>query len=490
MPHTTIPLLDWLIIVCYLAGSTAIGLFASKAPKSAEGYLVGGRHLSWWMLLLSIVATETSTVTFLSLPAKSFLDGGNLTFLQLTFGYITGRLLLTWLVLPIFFSGSYLTAYEVLQNTFGKNVRSFVSLLFLVMRNSADGLRLLLTGLLIGEATGFDFNVCVLVLAVCTAIYAGVGGVASVVINDCLQFAMYMIGAAVVMTMLLTDAPGGSGEVWRFAGETGRLRLFDFDPSIFTSSITFWSGLIGGATLTMASHGADHMMVQRYLCARSQRQAGWAVGLSGPVVALQFTLFLMIGIGLAYWQSAGALGYDVTRGDQALIGFVVHKLGVGLRGLVIAAVLAASMSTLSSSLNASAGVLVSDLGKRFLPDMTDRGMLFGAKVATFVFAAVQAGVAIGAYYSLAPDSAVIDAVLGIAGFSTGIVLGVFLLGAVLGRASEAAGMIGITLGLACCCYAKFGINVSWPWFSLIGASVTFVVGYLVAQATPPEPEPS
>ncbi|TWT78427.1 Sodium/glucose cotransporter [Posidoniimonas polymericola] len=485
LPSSTIPLIDWVIIVCYLIGSTAIGLFASRAPKTAEGFLVGGRQLTWWMLLFSIVATETSTVTFLSLPGTSFVEGGNLTFLQLTLGYIAGRLILTWLVMPIFFSGAYLTAYEILQNSFGPNVRSVVSVLFLVMRNLADGLRLLLTGWLINAATGFDFTTCVVAMAVCTAIYSGVGGVASVVLNDCLQFAMYMIGAAVVMVLLVRDAPGGSEAMWQFAEETGRLRLLDFDTSLFTKSITFWSGLIGGATLTMASHGADHMMIQRYLCSRSRREASWAVGLSGPVVALQFLLFLAIGIALAYWHSQGALGYEIAKGDQALIGFVVHRLGIGLRGLVIASVLAASMSTLSSSLSASAGVLVNDLGKRLIPDMSDAGLLLGAKVATFAFAAVQTVVAVGAYYALSPDSTVISAVLGIAGFSTGLVLGIYLLGAALGRASETAGLIGIACGLAACCYAKFAADVSWPWFSLIGATTTFFTGYLISLAVPP-----
>ena len=430
------------------------------------------------MLLLSIVATETSTVTFLSLPGKSFAEGGNLTFLQLTFGYIVGRCLVVWLLMPLFFSGEFFTAYEVLQQRFGPSVRSIASLIFVVMRNAADGIRLFLTALLINVATGFDLVTSVVILAAATAAYAAVGGVTSVVINDCIQFAAYMLGAVVALAVLAAQVPDGWAGIAEFGAETGRWRLLDFSTSFTTPSITFWSGVIGGAVLTMATHGADHMMVQRYLCARSRRGASWALALSGPLVAAQFLLFLVIGVGLAYWQATSVEEITIDRPDRAFISFIVSELAPGFRGLVIASVLAASMSTLSSSLNASAGVLVKDLGGLWRRRGAGEGDVAAARAATVLFAVLQAGVAISAYYVL--QQSVIDGVLAIAGFTTGVVLGLYLLGLALGRTSEAAAIRGVIAGIGVCWFVAFEMEVSWPWYSLIASGTTFAVGFAYA----------
>jgi len=485
----SVPLIDWLIVVGYLAAAVAVGLLVGRGNNSSEGFLLGRRNLSWWMLLLSIVATETSTVTFLSLPGKSFSDGGNFTFLQLAFGYIAGRMIVVWVLLPLYFSGQFFTAYEVLQKRFGRSVRLLASSIFLVMRTMSDGLRLLLTGLLIESATGLDFVPCVLLLAASTALYSAIGGVASVVLNDCLQFIAYMIGAAIALALLVWAVPGGAAGLWEFASTTGRLQLIDPSLSLTSSSITFFSGLIGGAALTMATHGADHMLVQRYLCARSRREAAWALGLSGPLVGLQFLLFLVIGVALAYYHSTTDVAYVVDRPDQAFIGYIVNELPWGLRGLVIASVLAASMSTLSSSLNASAGVLIKDLGSLLKREVSDAAAVFAARGATVVFAVLQSLVAIVAY-KIALKSSVIDGALAIAGFSTGLLLGVYFLGLARGRASEVAGLIGIACGVACCSWVAFGTNVSWPWYSLVGSATTFGVGYLVSCIIPPTESPA
>ncbi len=484
MPSNSIPTFDWLIVACYLVGTVAVGLFAGRGKNTSEGFLLGQRVLPWWMLLISIVATETSTVTFLSLPGESFKDGGDFTFLQLTFGYIVGRLLVVQLLLPLYFTGRFFTAYEVLQERFGPTVRMTASLIFLVMRTMADGLRLLLTGLLIESATGLDFLLCVSVLAASTAVYAAIGGVASVVVNDCLQFFAYMLGAAVTLWLILGSVPGGLAGMWEFGVETGRLQTLDFGLSLTSPSITFWSGLVGGAALTMASHGADQLMVQRDSCAKSQRAAGWSLALSGPLVALQFFFFLVIGLALAYFYKTHQVDYLVDQSDRAFIGYIVHQLAPGLRGLVIASVLAASMSTLSSSLNASAGVMVKDVGRLLRRETSEERSVLAARAATVLFAVLQTLVAVLAY-EIGLKSSVISGVLAIAGFSTGLLLGLYGLGLLRLRTSEAAGLFGMLCGLACCCLAAFMLRLSWPWYSLIGSVITLSVGFLVSLIIPP-----
>ncbi|MCA9241844.1 MAG: transporter [Planctomycetales bacterium] len=478
---------DWLIVAFYFAGVMAVGFFASRGSNSSEGFLLGDRGMSWWMLLFSIVATETSTVTFLSLPGEAYKTGGNMTFLQLTLGYILGRMIVIWVLLPQYYAGSFFTAYEVLQQRFGGSVRKLSSAIFLVMRTLADGLRLLLTGLLIEWATGLSLTTCVVLIAASTTLYSAVGGVRSVVLNDFLQFIAYMIGAVAALFVLLSLSPGGAAGAWEFAASTGRLRVLDFSASLTSPTITLMAGVIGGAALSMASHGADHLMVQRYLCARSQRQASIALGLSGPLVALQFALFLVIGAALAYFYEATPVAYTIDRSDRAFIGFIVHELSPGLRGAVVAAVLAASMSTLSSSLNASAGVLVKDWGFLLPNDPTHSQTVLAARWATALFAVLQSMVAIAAF-RVAVGASIINGVLAIAAFSTGILLGLFLLGIVRQRSSETAGIAGLAAGGAVCSWVAFGTSVSWPWLSLIGSATTFVVGYAFAAVVPPSEE--
>ena len=314
--------------------------------------------------------------------------------------------------------------------------------------------------------------------------------------NDCVQFIIYTLGAIVTLYLIVGALPGGAGELWEFASSTGRLRVFDWSVSLVSPSMTFLSGLIGGAFLTMATHGADHLMVQRYLCARSQASAGWALGLSGPLVGLQFLLFLVIGIALAAFYAGTAVGYEVEGGDRAFMSFVVHELPIGVRGAVIAAVLAASMSTLSSSLNASAGVLVADVMSFFGrgssdPSTEDASQLVvsRAKWATLLFAFLQGAVAIVGH-ARSIDSSVIDAVLAIAAISTGLVLGLYGLGLAVGKASVAAGAVGFLVGFGVCSAVAFGTDVSWAWYSLIGSATTFGVGYAISRGVPPEPEPT
>lgn len=506
---------DVVLLVGYLLITLGFGLFSrqlgslftaarpgsGKRGVSEEAYLVGGRQLTWWMLLFSIVATETSTVTFLSLPGIAFEEGGNFTFLQITIGYILGRLLVVRYLLPQFYSGQlngqrFYTAHEVLQQRFGSEVRYLASAMFMVFRTAADGLRLFLTAFVLEAALGLDFTLSVIVLASITAIYSAVGGVTSVVLNDCLQFLLYTIGAVIALVLLLQALPEGTTTLLEFARSEGKLRWID--PTVrLSGGMTIWSGIVGGAFLSLATHGVDHLMVQRYLCARTQRDAALALGLSGPVVALQFLLFLVIGVGLACSSAEGIVDYTGLASDRAFATFLVEQLPSGVRGVVLASVIAAAMSTLSSSLNASAGVAVKDwlqpLMKRRVPlpeneheagqTSESKGMVAAARVATLLFGALQAGVAIGAY-QFGVQTNVINAVLAIAGFSVGLLLGIYVLGLVVGKAPSVAGITALVCGFAVCGLVVFGTTISWPWFALIGSSTTFLVGLVITKLMP------
>jgi SSS family transporter len=462
---------DLLIVFIYVATAASLGIFLARGQKGSRDYFLADHRLPTWALLLSIVATETSTVTFLSVPGLAFVDDGNFTFLQVALGYIVGRLVIIVLLLPSYFRGEMLTAYEVLERRYGIATRRLASFVFLVMRNLADGLRLLLAAMVLNTAFDLDFLTCVFVISAATAIYSCCGGVRSVVWNDCLQFGVYMLGAMAVFYALMSRSPNGWQELMQFGRSSGKFHLFDFDPSLVKANITFWSGLVGGAFLSLATHGADHMMVQRYLCAKSQASASRALALSGLVVFFQFAFFLLLGVALAMFFNSNPPPRPIEKGDQALMTYVVNFTSTGLRGLVLAAVFSASMS---SSLNAVTSSLMSDWFDRETSQMSGRRAILIARLLTLLFAVIQAAVAIIAYeFDLV--GAIVDSVLKIAGFSTGLILGLFFL-SLLVRASEPVALVAFGIGAVVTCCAAFLTPLHWLWYTLVGSGTIVIVG--------------
>jgi solute:Na+ symporter, SSS family len=467
--------IDWFVVVAYLIATTIFGVWVGRGQTDNRDYFLGAHRLPTWALLISIVATETSTVTFLSVPGKSYVEGGSFQFLQIAIGYIVGRFAVIAFLLPGYFRGEMLSAYQVLQQRFGVTTRRLASLVFLVTRNLADGLRLFLTALAINIALGFDMLPSILITTIATAIYSSAGGVRSVVWNDCIQFAVYMLGAFAAAWLILSQLPGGWDQLVAFGNSTGRWQLFDFDPALNKPKMTFWTGLVGGGFLSLATHGVDQLIVQRYLCAKSQSAAAWALGLSGFVVLLQFALFLFIGVELACFEAeTGGLGKEII-GDQAFITYVVKHMGVGLKGLILAAVLSAAMSTLASSLNSSASSLVGDWLQPLWPNMGDQRWLTISRWLTVAFACIQGVVAIGAY-ELAIQSAIVDSVLKIAGFAIGLLLGLYALGLIAPRTSERVALIAFFVATLVTSYVAFRTQINGYWYTLVGSTTLVAVG--------------
>src|SRR5947209_3010771 len=286
---------DLAIVAVYILGTTALGAWFTRRQKDTRTYFVGDRNVAWWLVLISIVATETSTVTFLSIPGKGFSQ--DLTFLQLTFGYIVGRIVIAWLLLPQYLRGELFSAYQLLKERFDVRVQRTASGLFLITRTVADGLRLWLTGLLVQQFTDWPIATAILVLGFVTLVYTYLGGMEAVIWTDFVQFIIYLSGAILAGWFIIRLLPNGWSDFRTINGSAGRFHLLEWSDPLHNAQ-TFWTGLIGGAFVTMASHGADQNMVQRYQCARSLGAARTALVLSGVVVAVQFLLFLLIGLGL------------------------------------------------------------------------------------------------------------------------------------------------------------------------------------------------
>jgi SSS family solute:Na+ symporter len=488
--------IDVVVLIVYLASAIVVGLIVSGRAKGLEAYLLGDRDLPWWAILGSIVATETSTATVISVPGKAYGADG-MRFLQLALGYVIGRAIIVRVLLPLYFQGKLFTAYQVLERRFGGLTKRAASLLFLVTRNLGDGLRLFLTAIVLQRLAGWDFVTSVVVMGMVTIFYTFFGGMRSVVWNDCIQFVVYVVGGVAAVYVLAAQIPGGWNEIIRFGQEHGKFQVFDFRATL-AYPYTFWAGLFGGAVLTIGTHGTDHMMVQRYLSARSQQDAGRAIIASGLVVLAQFALFLFIGVELAAFYARHP---DVTQAwadlasqkrwttDDVFPHFVINHFpaNTGLIGLMLAAVLAAAMSTLSSSLNSSASALVNDFyvsWRRTEP--TPEHLFFVTRWLTVAFGVVQIGIAIWARQL---EKAVVDNALTIAGFSAGLLLGIFALGVFTKRANQASALIGGAVGLCVLLWLQFfaphwQINVAWPWFALIGATATFAAGYITSFLAP------
>lgn len=476
--------LDLAILLVYLAATVAFGLWMGRGQRSAQDYLLGGRNLPWWALLVSIVATETSTATFLSVPGIAY--GGDLRFLQLPLGYIVGRLLAAAVLLPLYFRGELFTAYEVLRVRSGPAVRTLASALFLVTRTLADGLRLYLAALVLQVMVGWSLPLSVSVVGGATVVYTVFGGIKAVVWTDVIQFFVYMAGAVLALVVLHGALPDGLGGMLGEAEAAGRLRTFDFGFD-FASPYTFWAGLIGGAVLSIGSHGVDQLIVQRYLSAKSLRDAQRALCWSGPVVLVQFALFLVLGLGLSWFYAAHPPATPFTDSDRVFADFIVHHLPPGVVGIVLGAVFAAAMSTLSSSLSASASALVNDFvlpatGRR--PD--EPFALRASRLATIGFALLQVGVGIS---GLGGTAAVVGLVLSIATVTTGVILGLFVL-ALLPRRSQRSSLIGLCAGLAAIAVVLLvlpdhEVKIGWPWLGLITSSATVAAGAVAASLGAP-----
>ena len=350
--------IDLIIVIAYLLAVTALGIRFRRNQQDARDYFLGGRTAPWWALAFSIVATETSTLTIIGTPAISY--AGNLTFLQLVFGYLLGRVLIVLLLLPGYFRGEFFTAYALIEKRFGEKMRSVAASTFLITRAIAEGVRVSAIALVLSVVLGTSKKFAVVLVIALTISYTLEGGMKAVIWTDVAQLAIYLTGSAVTLMVLLHRIPGGWPEVTQAAAAAGhKLQVLDFSFS-WSTKYTFWSGLIGGAFLTMATHGTDQIIVQRLLAARNERDSRRALLTSGVIVLIQFTVFLLIGILLFDFAQHTPLLAPGERTDRILPLFLVREMPPGLAGLLLASIIAVAMSNASGSLNSLAAEAIFD----------------------------------------------------------------------------------------------------------------------------------
>jgi len=479
-----------LVIAVYLIGLNALGAWIGRTQKDSKDYFLGSRALPWAAVMASVVATETSALTFLSVPGDAYRTG--YTFLQLTFGYLVGRIAVSFLLLPAYFRGEIPTAYALLEKRFGVAARRFTSLVFMLTRVMAASVRLAVPAIPIALMTGLPVWTAILALAGATALYTYLGGLKAVVWIDLIQVVVYLTGAVMSLAILVSRIPGGfAGALSRnaAAGQPAHLFNFAFDPS---QPYTFWAGVVGGAFLAMASHGADQLIVQRLLACRGLRDAQKALVGSGVLVILQFALFLSIGVCLfAFYGSPVGVEEGFRTSDEIFPTFIVMELPGWLSAYLVAGIFSAAMCSESSALNSLASALSLDFvaplaGKEAVEGR--KGLLLG-RLLTLFWTIVLAGLAVG--FSLIPQGEpAVQVALGLASVTGGGLLGAFLLALYVRKARQADAIVAIgasallmfVLWLGARGYLPFPLatRIAWPWYSMLGAGITVGVGWLLS----------
>ena len=472
-------LLDFAVIAAYLAGATLFGLRFRGRQRTVKDYFLAGNAAPWWAIALSIVAAETSTLTVISVPGLAFTS--DFRFLQLVLGYLVGRIVVSFVLIPQYFRGELVTAYQLIERRFGQRLRTLTAGLFLLTRAAAEGVRVFAVAIVVRVALGgalaglSDWGRDVAAIAIVTLLtlaYTFEGGMAAVIWTDVVQLSIYLAGTVVALFTILHLVPGGWTTVQTMTGAAGKFRWIDTSWNL-SATYTLWSGVIGGAFLTTASHGTDQLIVQRLLAARNQRQSQVALLASGVAIFFQFGLFLLVGAMLFVFYRLNPPAPAFASSDTIFPEFVVSRMPHGLSGLLISAILAAAMSNLSAALNSLSSTTVVDFYARMRPESSEDARLRLAQRSTIVWGVSLFGLAILAR----SGGKVLEMGLSIASVAYGALLGVFLLGVLTRSATERGAMAGMLCGFALNVYLWLGTHVAFPWYVMFGSAATFAVGY-------------
>jgi SSS family solute:Na+ symporter len=468
---------DYIIIILYLIGVAAFGIISGGKQKTVKDYFAGSKSVPWWAVCFSIVAAETSTLTFISIPGLAYI--ANLNFLQVAVGYLFGRIVVAYLFLPAYDKGELKTAYTFLENRFGGKTRSFASVVFLFTRTAADGVRLFATAIPLKLMLDINYPVAIIIIAVVSFVYTYTGGMKGIIWVDVVQMFIYLGGAILAGIFLLHLLPDGWLSVVNAASAGDKFNIINIGfnngiASFFSQPYTLIGGLVGGAFLSMASHGTDQLIVQRLLSTRNMRDSQKAVIGSGIIVIIQFAIFLVLGVMLyAYYGTIN------VKSDEIFPMFIINILPAGVTGIIIAGLFAAAMSTLAGSMSSLASSTVHDL---YIPllgkDIDEAKKLKVSRVFTILWAVM---LIFAALFFMNTSKAVVELALSIASFTYGGLLGTFLLGVLNKKANEKDALSGFIIGILTMIVVIFLKLVAWTWFTVIGVIATLFVGSILGK---------
>jgi solute:Na+ symporter, SSS family len=471
--------IDYVILFLYLVGVAVLGIVRGGKQTSTRDYFLGKDEIPWWVVCFSIVAAETSTLTFISIPGLAYF--ANLNFLQVTFGYLIGRIVISFIFLPAYYKGELSTAYAFLERRFGVKTRSFASLVFLFTRLAAEGVRLFAAAIPLKFILDINYPTAIMIIAAIALLYTYIGGVRGVLWVDALQMVIYLGGATISAILLISAADGGWAGITHKALEAGKFTVFNlgFNGNFWGTPYTLLGGLIGGAFLSMASHGTDQLIVQRVLTTKSLAASRKAMIGSGIIIIFQFALFLLVGLLLyGHYNAASLAEMGLTRADEIFPRFITQGLPSGIAGFVIAGLTAVALSTLAGSMTSMASSTVLDLYKPYFgKNVTPEKELRLSRLVTVGWSVLLVG---SALLFMNTTQTVVELALSIASFTYGGLLGTFLLGVLFKKPTQEDALAGFVAGIFIM-ITVIALNlVAWTWYTLVGVCATLIVGNVLS----------
>jgi sodium-coupled monocarboxylate transporter 8/12 len=470
---------DALVFGVYMVASVALGLSFAKGQKDLKGYLLAGHRMPWPLVAISIVASLFSGASFLGAPAEVFSH--NLMYLWAVLALAIATPITAILFVPHFYNANFYTAYEFLEKRFDLRLRLVSSGLFIIRVTLWLTVALYAPALAISEVTGWPLATAILISGLSTVLYTALGGMKAVIYTDVMQFTVLFVGIVVIAVIAVSKIPGGIEGAWSLAGTDGRTEWLDarIDP---TARVTIWGALLGGAALALVQMVTDQVSVQRYLTASSLKASQRALWLK-LFISLPFvSLFYFMGVILyAFYKSHPEALTSLTHADRVLPYFVVQQLPSPFPGLLVAAILAATMSTVSSGINALTTATFVDFIERLNP--VPKSELQKVRQAKWLCAAYGL-TCTGLAFFISNMGSLLEAPIRISGIFGGPLLGVFFLGVlsrrVTGTAALCAGIVGsLTVGAM----ILFS-SVSFMWYAVSGALLTFILGNVFSRLTP------
>lgn len=466
---------DLIIVLIYLISVAIVGILSGGKQKSIKDYFLGAEKIPWLAVSFSIIAAETSTLTFISIPGLAY--NSNFNFLQLTFGFLIGRIAIAYILLPKYYQGEISTVYTFLEKRFGKKVRTFASVIFLFTRVASDGVRLFAAAIPLYLLLNIQPIYAIILISIIALIYTYTGGMKAIIYVDALQMMIYLGGASLIIFYTLNHINGNIFSDSALMTEKLSIinlglstRLSDF----FSQPYTLLAGIIGGGFLSMASHGTDQLIVQRLLAIQNLRKSQLAIITSGIIIIFQFAIFLFIGFLL--YAFYGELN---LKSDEILPTFVIKELPTGLSGFIIAGIFAAALSTLAGSISSLSSSTMIDL---FLnnkkENLDESSKLFYSRVFTILWTVFLIGSAI---FFMNTNKAVVELALSISSFTFGGMLGTFLLGIFNKEANEKIALIAFILSIAVVSIIIIFKVVAWTWYVFIGVLVVLLTGVLLTK---------
>ena len=462
-------LIDYVIIIVFMGGVFIAGTLLGRGVTNIKGYFSANNDLPWWAVMLSIVAAETSVLTFLSIPGLAYL--GNFSFLQVCMGYIVGRVIISFVLLPMYSGGKFITVYQAITEKAGVPMQRVMSITFMFTRLLADGVRLFAVAIPLSMITGLSFMQSIWILGIVTIFYTWFGGIRAVVWMDVAQWVIYISAGIIALWVGSKILPDISNSL-SIVLEQGKAQIFDWKFSL--KGYNIFSGVIGGAMLSMASHGTDQLIVQRVLSCKNMKDSRKALIGSGVVVFFQFALFMIIGLMMyMVWNGASLGMLGLHKPDALFTKFIIENLPPVVKGIAVAGIFAAAMSTLSGSLSSLSSSTIVDILKPIFKDkIDDKKLLYYGRIATLSWGILMVG---GASLFRNINNPLIEIGLSVASFTYGGMLGVFILVRFFKKVETWQYMVSFFGAIITMIFVIKFTEIHWTWYVLIGNLATIII---------------